>query len=32
VLYREFQGAHTIPDAVRAEAMEWFLPEKDRGA
>jgi predicted esterase len=25
VLYREFDGAHVLPDAVREEAVQWFL-------
>ncbi|HEV2800468.1 MAG TPA: hypothetical protein VGW12_08225 [Pyrinomonadaceae bacterium] len=30
VLYREFEGAHTVPKDIAREAIDWFL--KDKGA
>lgn len=29
VVYREFEGAHTIPHQIAAEAVEWFAGEEN---
>ena len=31
VLYREFEGPHTVPPQIARESLEWFLPSPQRG-